>query len=142
MAALAPDREGRLLAETSSTILLLHLQGRQGSLPTHCCRSDFWKAGVQFLVCESRRLAQPTRLNAPSTGWILDFIMLRRYVLLVGNRAFNGLCRPDFYRAKKGNMQKNTIVCLSRIPNLRSSKYHLNDGLAGLVTGSPSLKIG
>jgi 2-methylaconitate cis-trans-isomerase PrpF len=46
------------------------------------------------------------------------------------------------YRAKNGKMQKNTMLCLSRIPNLKSSKCHAIDGFAGLATGFPSLKIG
>ena len=55
-----------------------------------------------------------------------------------------GCCQRghNVYRAKNGKMQKNTIVCLSRIPNLRSSKCHVIDGLAGLATSCPSLKIG
>jgi hypothetical protein len=46
------------------------------------------------------------------------------------------------YRAKKGNLQKNTIDFLSKMPNSKSLKCHASCGLRGLCTGFPARTMG
>jgi hypothetical protein len=57
-----------------------------------------------------------------------------------GGKADSAIRHPQ--RVKYGNIQKNTIVRLSRTPNRKSSKCHVSNGFGGRPIGWPSLSIG